>query len=172
MKFLSRSLVCALGLFLIIPAANAALTPGDARVYFSPYPAVPEQVRTDRDVIHWRLAGELFDEGPCLEGVPFPVLAGTTSRSPPSTPAFDVRPDVRRIRGYERFARILCPRAVARIGRDQHHQRYPTPPWPRADGLRTNFRPLPKNPNGTTTWPPIGHTISDNVATEEPNRAS
>lgn len=46
-------------------------------VYFSAYPAQPEQVRMGRDIVKWRLNGQLFDEGPCMEGIPFPVLAGT-----------------------------------------------------------------------------------------------
>ena len=67
-------------MFFLIARSAAALEPKDSRVYFSPYPAQPEQVRTNRDVILWRLGDQLFDEGPCMEGVPFPVLVGTTQQ--------------------------------------------------------------------------------------------
>ena len=66
--------------FLWAGSADAAEAPVESRVYFSAYPAVPEQVRTNRDVVRWRLGGQLFDEGPCMEGVPFPVLVGTTQQ--------------------------------------------------------------------------------------------
>ena len=80
MKFLSSAASVAWLLVLFSPVAFGAAEPDAAPVYFSPFPAVPEQVRTHRDVVRWRLAGELFDEGPCLEGVPFPVLVGTTQQ--------------------------------------------------------------------------------------------
>ena len=80
MKFLPSAARVALIMALFSPAAFAATEPDAGPIYFSPYPAVPEQVRTHRDVVRWRLAGELFDEGPCLDGVPFPVLVGTTQQ--------------------------------------------------------------------------------------------
>lgn len=80
MKFLPSAAWIALLVAMFSPAVFAAAGPEATSVYFSPYPAVPEQVRTDRDVVRWRLAGELFDEGPGLEGVPFPVLVGTTQQ--------------------------------------------------------------------------------------------
>ena len=80
---MNRLYVCAfwvLPLFCSAAAVFAAPIPEESRVYFSAYPAQPEPVRTHRDIVQWRLGGQLFDEGPCLEGVPFPVLVGTTQQ--------------------------------------------------------------------------------------------
>ena len=77
MKFLNSLAVCALGSVLLSFPASAASEPQESRVYFSAYPAQPEWVRVKRDIVKWRLADELFDEGPGFEGVPGPVLAGT-----------------------------------------------------------------------------------------------
>jgi len=175
MKFLSRSLVCALGLFLIIPAANAALTPGDARVYFSPYPAVPEQVRTDRDVIHWRLAGELFDEGPCLEGVPFPVLAGTTQQIAAVNRLLSTSVQTfGAIRGYEAICPQFCaPEPAPELGAinitNGYHDEAAVASL--LTDFATNFPALAQKIQiGTTHMgrPIWALKISDNVATEEP----
>ncbi|MGD9781611.1 MAG: M14 family zinc carboxypeptidase [Kiritimatiellia bacterium] len=66
--------------FLAAFSVFAAEAPEESLVYFSPYPDQPVQVRTGRDVVQWQLGGQLFDEGPCMEGVPFPVLVGTTQQ--------------------------------------------------------------------------------------------
>ena len=51
MKFLQSAVLIALLVTLFSPAVFAAAEPEAAPVYFSPYPAVPEQVRTGRDVV-------------------------------------------------------------------------------------------------------------------------
>ena len=175
-KHTARMKTWMLGILLLssLPAF-ASPAPEDARFYFSPYPAQPEQIRTHRDVVQWRLAGELFDEGPCLEGVPFPVLAGTTQQIATvnrmlSAPVQTFGP----VRGYEQ----ICPRFCAPV---------PTPDFSAINitngyhnesavaalltQFETNFPALAKKIQiGTTTWgrPIWALKISDNVATEEP----
>jgi|GEM_PF-817102 formylglycine-generating enzyme required for sulfatase activity len=80
MKLLSSVLVLSLCMLFSVSLAFAAPEPEDTRIIFSAHPAQPEQVRTNRDIVQWRLGDQLFDEGPCLEGVPFPVLVGTTQQ--------------------------------------------------------------------------------------------
>jgi len=175
MKSPSRSFVCALGLFLFIAAADAALTPGDARVYFSPYPAVPEQVRTDRDVVRWRLAGELFDEGPCLEGVPFPVLAGTTQQIAAVNRLLSTSVQTfGAIRGYEEICPQFCaPEPEPGLGAinitNGYHDEVAVASL--LTDFATNFPALAQKIQiGTTHMgrPIWALKISDNVATEEP----
>ncbi len=174
MKSLSRFLVCALGLFLSIAAADAALTPGDARVYFSPYPAVPEQVRTHRDIVQWRLAGELFDEGPCLEGVPFPVLAGTTQQIATVNRMLSTSVQTfGSVRGYEAVCPQFCAPApepgvgAINITNGYHDEEAVASTL---TDFETNFPALAKKIQigATTGGRPIwALKISDNVATDE-----
>ncbi len=176
MKPLYFCAVCALGLLLLAAVSVASSEPPESRVYFSPYPAQPEQVRTNRDIVQWRLAGQLFDEGPCMEGVPFPVLVGTTQQLQSvnqmlSTSVQTLGP----ARGYEQVLPQFCApapaagiKAVINITNGYHDEE--------AVGLalgdfETNFPSLAKRIQiGTTTWgrPIWALKLSDNVGTEEP----
>lgn len=78
MKSLWILAVGGLALFLFVSTVRAAPTPEEnSLVYFSPSPDQPEPVRSARDIIRWRLDGQLFERGSDREGEPTPILAGT-----------------------------------------------------------------------------------------------
>ena len=176
MKSLSPVVLCVLGLLVSASAACAASAPPESRVYFSAYPAQPEQVRTDRDVIQWRLGGQLFDEGPCLEGVPFPVLVGTTQQIQTvnqmlSTSVQTFGP----ARGYESILPQFCApvplagsKAAINITNGYHDEEAVAALLTQ---FETNFPALAQKIQigsthmGRSIW---ALKISDNVATEEP----
>ena len=175
MKFLQSAVLIALLVTLFSPAVFAAAEPEAAPVYFSPYPAVPEQVRTGRDVVRWRLAGELFDEGPCLEGVPFPVLVGTTQQIAAvnrmlATSVQTFGP----MRGYEQILPQFCaPAPEPGLGAINVTNGYHDEEAIAAllTDFATNFPALAQKIQigATTLGRPIwALKISDNVATEEP----
>ena len=175
MKSLLSSLVCAFGAALFAGSAFASDTPpGDTRVYFSPYPAVPEQVRTHRDIVQWRLAGELFDEGPGLEGVPFPVLAGTTQQIATVNRVLSTSVQTfGAVRGYEAVCPQFCAPApepgVGAINITNGYHDEETVASTLTD-FETNFPALAKKIQigATTAGRPIwALKISDNVATDE-----
>ncbi len=162
-------------LHLFTALAFGSPAPDEARFYFSPYPAQPEQMRTGRDIIHWRLAGELFDEGPCLEGVPFPILVGTTQQI--ATVNRLLSTSVRTfgtVRGYK----DICPQFCAPIPEPTFGTIDITSGYHNEEAVaalltqfETNFPALAKKIQiGSTTWnrPIWALKISDNVATEEP----
>ena len=149
----------------------------ESRIYFSPGSVRPEQVRIGRDVVRWRLGGQLFDEGPCMEGVPSPVLVGTPDQIDSlnrarSAPLQTYGP----VRGYEMVLPQFCaPAASPRSAKgainvtNGYHDEEAV-----ADLLvqfETEFPALAKRiPIGFTHW---GRTIwaikiSDNVADGEP----
>ena len=176
MKPLSPLVAFVLGALFSVSAAVAADVPTKSRVYFSPYPAQPEQVRTNRDVVLWRLGGQLFDEGPCLEGVPFPVLVGTTQQIQSVNQMLSISVQTfGSARGYESALPQFCApapavgiKAAINITNGYHDEE--------AVGLalgdfETNFPALAKRIQiGTTTWgrPIWALKLSDNVGTEEP----
>ena len=176
MKSLSPVSVFLLGLLLSASAASAASEPPESRVYFSAYPAQPEQVRTHRDIIQWRLGDQLFDEGPCLEGVPFPVLVGTTQQIQSVNQMLSTSVQTfGAARGYEAVLPQFCAptplagsKAAINITNGYHDEE--------AVGalllqFQTNFPALAQRIQiGTTTWgrPIWALKLSDNVATEEP----
>ena len=161
--------------FLFATLSLASPAPEEARFYFSPSPAQPEQVRTHRDIVQWRLAGELFDEGPCLEGVPFPILVGTTQQIAKvhqmlSTPVQTFGP----VRGYREICPQFCSPAPApglnaiNITNGYHNE---SDVAALLTQFETNFPALAQKIQiGTTIWgrPIWALKISDNVATEEP----
>ena len=161
--------------FLWAGSADAAEAPVESRVYFSAYPAVPEQVRTNRDVVRWRLGGQLFDEGPCMEGVPFPVLVGTTQQIASvnqmlSTSVQTFGP----VRGYEElFPQFCAPVPEPGLGAINVTNGYHDEETVAAllTDFETNFPALAKKIQigATTQGRPIwALKISDNVAEEEP----
>ena len=175
MKRLSPLAVFAFVLVAFSPAVFAAAEPAPALVYFSPYPAVPEQVRTHRDVVRWRLGDQLFDEGPCLEGVPFPVLVGTTQQIAAvnqmlATSVQTFGP----LRGYEQILPQFCaPEPEPALGAINVTNGYHDEEAVAAllTQFETNFPALAKKIQiGCTTFgrPIWALKISDNVATEEP----
>ena len=175
MKFLPSVARFALIMAWLSPAAFAAAEPEAVPVYFSPYPAVPEQVRTQRDVIRWRLGDELFDEGPCLEGVPFPVLVGTTQQLQRvnqmlATSVQTFGP----LRGYEQILPQFCaPAPEPGLGAINITNGYHDEEAIAAllTDFATNFPALAQKIQigATTLGRPIwALKISDNVATEEP----
>ncbi|NCC94286.1 MAG: hypothetical protein EOM10_13550, partial [Opitutae bacterium] len=175
MKYLPSAARVALIMALFSPAAFAATEPDAVPVYFSPYPAVPEQVRTHRDVVRWRLAGELFDEGPCLDGVPFPVLVGTTQQIQRvnqmlATSVQTFGP----LRGYESvLPEFHAPEPEPGLGAINVTNGYHDEEAVAAllTQFETNFPALAQKIQigATTLGRPIwALKISDNVATEEP----
>ena len=175
MKFLPSAAWIALLVGMFSPAVFAAAEPDAAPVYFSPYPAVPEQVRTNRDVVRWRLAGEWFDEGPCLEGVPFPVLVGTTQQIAAvnrmlATSVQTFGP----VRGYEQILPQFCaPTPEPGLGAINVTNGYHDEEAVAAllTDFATNFPALAQKIQigASTLGRPIwALKISDNVATEEP----
>ena len=170
MKFL-----WALFLLLLATVSFATAASEESRVYFSPYPAQPEQVRTGRDIVQWRLNGELFDEGPCMEGVPFPVLIGTPQQIDGlnkmlSTSVRTFGP----LRGYD----DIFPRSAPTLLSDSKAVIVITNGYHDEESValllgqfETNFPALAKRIQiGSTTWGRAiwALKISDNVATEEP----
>ena len=175
MKFLPSVAYLTLFMVLFSPAAFAAAEPEATFVYFSPYPAVPEQVRTHRDIVRWRLGDELFDEGPCFEGVPFPVLVGTTQQIASvnrmlATSVQTFGP----MRGYEQILPQFCaPTPEPGLGAINVTNGYHDEEAVAAllTDFETNFPALAKKIQigATTLGRPIwALKISDNVATEEP----
>ena len=162
-------------LFLFATVSFASEVPEETRVYFSPAPAQPEQVRTGRDLVQWRLAGQLFDEGPCLEGVPFPILVGTTQQIQAvnrmlATSVQTFGP----VRGFEQLLPEVCaPAPEPGLGAINITNGYHDEEAVAALLLQfqTNFPALAKRIHfGSTTWgrPIWALKISDNVATDEP----
>ena len=162
-------------LLLSFVPAWASPAPEEARFYFSPYPAQPEPIRTHRDIVQWRLAGQMFDEGPGLEGVPFPVLVGTTQQIATvnrmlSTPVQTFGP----VRGYEQICPQFCapvpPPDLSAINiTNGYHNESAVAAL--LTQFETNFPALAQKIQiGTTTWgrPIWALKISDNAATEEP----
>ena len=175
MKSLCPVSVVLLGLLLSASAASAASDPPESRVYFSAYPAQPEQVRTNRDIIQWRLGGQLFDEGPCLEGVPFPVLVGTTQQVQSVSQMLSISVQTfGAARGYEAILPQFCaptpdPGISAINVTNGYHDEEAVAAL--LLQFQTNFPALAQRIQiGSTTWgrPIWALKISDNVATEEP----
>ncbi len=176
MKSLSLPAAWALGLLLSASsAAWASQEPSETRVYFSPYPARPEQVRLQRDIVQWRLAGELFDEGPCMEGQPFPILVGTTQQI--QTVSRMLSASVQTfgpVRGYEEILPRFCAPApepgVAAINiTNGYHDEESVAAL--LTQFETNFPALARRIQiGSTHWGRAiwALKISDNVAAEEP----
>ncbi len=167
--------VLSAALFLLAFPSFGAPSPDSPRWYFSPHPAIPEPVRTARDIVQWRLGGELFDEGPGLEGVPFPVLVGTTQQIQHvsqmlSTSVQTFGP----VRGYEAICPQFCapspgPGTAAINITNGYHDEEAVASL--LSQFETNFPALAKKIQiGATTWgrPIWALKISDNVATEEP----
>ena len=165
----------AAAVLLSASALFASSAPKETRVYFSPYPARPEQVRTGRDLVQWRLNGQLFDEGPCLEGVPFPVLVGTPeqvqSLAQLHSTAFQTFGNVR---GYQDLfpessapAPLAGMKAAINITNGYHDEEAVAALLLQ---FQTNFPALAQRIQiGSTHWqrPIWALKISDNVATEE-----
>ena len=175
MKSLYSLAVCALGSVLLALPASAADAPPESRVYFSAYPAQPEQVRTERDVIHWRLGGQLFDEGPCLEGVPFPVLVGTTQQIQSVNQMLSTSVQTfGAVRGYENILPQFCapapdPSISAINVTNGYHDEEAVASL--LTDFATNFPALAQKIQigASTMGRPIwALKISDNVAVEEP----
>ncbi len=155
-------------------AARAASE--ESQIYFSPYPAQPEQVRTGRDLVQWRLGGQLFDEGPCLEGVPFPVLVGTPAQVQAlrQTLAIKVR-TLGPVRGYEALVPSACaptpsasPQAPINITNGYHDEEAVAALLAQ---FETNFPALARRIQIGATHgkrPIWALKISDQVASEEP----
>ena len=167
--------LCALLSLLVATVSFASEAPEETRVYFSPHPAQPEQVRTGRDLVQWRLAGQLFDEGPCLDGVPFPVLVGTTQQIQAvnqmlATSVQTFGP----VRGFEELLPEVCaPAPEPGLGAINITNGYHDEEAVAALLLQfqTNFPALAKRIQiGSTHWgrPIWALKISDNVATDEP----
>lgn len=148
----------------------------NTQIYFSPYPAQPVPVRTNRDMVKWRLAGQLFDEGPCLEGVPFPVLVGTTQQIASVNQMLSASVQTfGSVRGYEALVPSACapappasPQAPINITNGYHDEEA-------VAGLlaqfETNFPALARRIQIGATHgkrPIWALKISDHVATEEP----
>lgn len=169
MKWFALALLCTASL------ASAANVPEETRVYFSAYPAQPEQVRIKRDVVQWRLGDQLFDEGPCMAGVPFPVLIGTTQQVhainqmlSTSVQTFGF------VRGYEAVLPEFCAPApdpgVSAINVTNGYHDEETAAALLAQ-FETEFPALAQRIQiGSTHWgrPIWALKISDNVAAEEP----
>lgn len=170
MKWLSASI-----LLLTANLAFAATAPEESRVYFSPDPLQPVQVRTGRDHVRWRLNGQLFDEGPGLEGVPFPVLVGTPQqiqrlqrRRAATLRTFGA------VRGYADLLPKFCapapvPGAAAINITNGYHDEEAIAAL--LHQFETNFPALARRLQiGATHWGRAiwALKISDNVATDEP----
>jgi len=175
MKFLNSLAVCALGSVLLSFPASAASEPQESRVYFSAYPAQPEWVRVKRDIVKWRLADELFDEGPGFEGVPGPVLAGTPRQIQKISQLLAVQVQtLGPVRGFEHLHPEFCaPAPVASKGAINITNGYHDEEAVAAllTDFATNFPALAQKIQigSTTLGRPIwALKISDNVATEEP----
>lgn len=175
MKSLSSLAVGLLIGLVPAPAAFAAAEPEANLVYFSPYPAQPEQVRTNRDVVRWRLGDELFDEGPCFEGVPFPVLVGTTQQVAAVNRMLAVSVQTfGPLRGYDAVCPQFCaPEPEPALGAinvtNGYHDEEAVASL--LTQFESNFPTLAKKIQigATTLGRPIwALKISDNVATEEP----
>ncbi len=175
MKFLNSLAVCALGSVLLSFPASAASEPQESRVYFSAYPAQPEWVRVKRDIVKWRLADELFDEGPGFEGVPGPVLAGTPRQIQKISQLLAVQVQtLGPVRGFEHLHPEFCaPAPVASKGAINITNGYHDEEAVAAllTDFATNFPALAQKIQigSTTLGRPIwALKISDNVAMEEP----
>ena len=156
-------------------ASFASESTEETRVYFSPHPARPEQVRTARDIVQWRLAGQLFDEGPCIEGVPFPVLVGTTQQIATVNRMLSTSvPTFGPVRGYESLLPQFCaptpePGLSAINITNGYHDEEAVAAL--LTQFQTNFPALAQKIQiGSTHWGRAiwALKISDHVATEEP----
>jgi formylglycine-generating enzyme required for sulfatase activity len=161
--------------FLSVSAVFAAQAPEETLLYFSPFPAKPEQVRTGRDNVQWRLNGQLFDEGPCLPNVPFPVLVGTPEQIQGINQKFSTAVKTfGPVRGYDDVfpksspALSVDPKAAINITNAYHNEEDVAALLTQ---FESNFPALAKKIQiGTTHWgrPIWALKISDHVATEEP----
>lgn len=159
-----------------LAATTAGAVSEESQIYFSAYPAQPEQVRTGRELVHWRLGGQLFDEGPCLEGIPFPVLVGTPAQVQAIRNMLGV--SVRTfgpVRGYAALVPSACapappaaPQTPIDITNGYHDEEAVAALLAQ---FATNFPALAQRIQiGATHWgrPIWALKISDHVATEEP----
>lgn len=164
--------------FLFLVAASGAFAsqdPEETPIYFSPDPAQPVPVRVARDVVRWRLDGQLFDEGPSLDGVPFPVLVGT----PTQIAAINrVRSGAVKtfgpVRGYDDVVPkpnpvpLADPKAAINVTNAYHNEEDVAALLTQ---FEANFPALAKKIQiGSTHWGRAiwALKISDNVAAEEP----
>ena len=175
---MKSSSILAIGLFAALVSASsaqAAAEPPQSRVYFSAYPAQPELVRVKRDIVKWRLAGELFDEGPGFEGIPGPVLAGTTQQIQKVSQALATQVQtLGPVCGFEKLfpefcaAMLVASKGAINITNGYHDEEAVAALLTQ---FETNHPALARKIQiGTTTLgrPIWVLKISDNVATEEP----
>ncbi|NCD23107.1 MAG: hypothetical protein EOL90_09230 [Spartobacteria bacterium] len=176
MKFLPSAARVALIMALFSPAAFAASNPAESRVYFSPFPAQPEQVRVKRDVVQWRLADEYFDEGFAMDGEPAPILVGTSQQIQRVNQTLSISmKTLGPVRGFEAQFPNICapapralPKAAINITNGYHDEESV---GALLTQFETNYPALAKKIQiGSTTWgrPIWALKISDHVAVEEP----